>query len=138
MPYEIFARTTARKGAPPTINIAANGRLGLNKAAAELLHKEAIGFALLLWDADARKIAVRPIKKKDPRAFTVTFSKGRMSAGISAKSFCDYIGVDYSQTRGYQAKWNDNESALEIDLGRAEFANGRQKPEAQKRSARAA
>src|SRR5579863_2204176 len=99
MAYEIFTKTYNRRDNPPTLSISGkSGRLGCNKASAELLRKHYTGHVLLMWDPEAQKIAIQPIKKKDARAFRVTFNKGG-GAAIAAKSFCDFIGIDYSETK---------------------------------------
>lgn len=116
MPYEIFGKRITRNN-PASITIGTTGRLGLSKAAAELLSREAFDHVLLMWDADRKRVAIRPIRKKDSRAYRVNFSASKAGAGIAAKAFCDYIGYDYSAgSRRYPATWNETESAIEIDL----------------------
>src|SRR5689334_845081 len=104
MPYEIFARQTVRQGNPPTITIAKAGRIGLNKPAALLLKDDTIDQVLLLWDAAAQKIAIRPMRKKDERAMRINFNKAG-GAAIAGKGFCNYIGHDFGETKKYLAEW---------------------------------
>ena len=111
MNLEVFAKTARRQNNPPTLSIAAkSGRIGLNKASAALLpeHTENV---LLLWDKDEQVIGIRPIKKKDLKAFRITFNQGGGGA-IAAKTFCDFIGIDYSETIHLSAEWNEGEGAL--------------------------
>lgn len=120
MAYEIFTKRVTRNNAP-AITIGTSGRIGLNKTAAELLSKEAVDHVLLMWDSEHRKIGIRPIRKKDPRAYRVNFSVNKSGAGIAAKAFCDYIGYDYQvSSKKFRAEWNETESAIEIDLNQEE------------------
>lgn len=113
--YQVFMKTV-RRDLPATVSLGPSGRIGLNKRAAEILHDEAANFVLLLWDADAHKIAIKPTRnKKDARAYKVTFSR-ESGAAIAAKSFMDYIGADCSTTKRFLASWSDRECALEADL----------------------
>src|SRR5690348_15937302 len=98
MAYEIFTRKVIRAGLP-TLTITKLGRLSLNKTATVMLEKNAVEYVLVLWDKDDRKIAIRPITKKDPRAYSVTYGVKGNGAGFSAKTFCDYINLDYTQSR---------------------------------------
>ncbi len=116
MAYEVFTRSLARKSGPATISLGPSGRIGLNKAATEILHNEGTELALLLWDAEASKMAIKPTKnKKDERAYKITFGR-ESGAAISAKAFVDYIDPDCSKTKRFVAEWSDRESALEADL----------------------
>jgi len=106
---------TKRK--PPHIAISDNGRLCLSTAAVELLtHKYGYEYAFLFWDDEAEVLAVRPTKKKDARAYRITYSSNGRNAAISARSLCDLIGYDYSQHRSFMARWNHAEAGFEIDL----------------------
>ena len=120
MPYKIFEKKAARGASPPTISLsAASGRLGLNKAAADLLIQATADHVLLLWDDETNMIAIRPVKKRDERSFRITFGTGKSSAAISAKSFLSFVGHNDDATKRYPAKWNDAEGALEADLNKA-------------------
>ena len=75
---------------------------------------------LLMWDADARQIALKPTRKKDSRSYRITYGKGGTGgksgtgAAIAAKSFCEYTGLNYRNTTlRSQLEWNDEESIFE-------------------------
>jgi len=115
MAYEIFTREVIRTGSP-RISVNTLGRVGINQAATKILKDNAVEFVLLLWDKERNKIAIRPITKKDKRAYIVTFAPKGNGAGFSAKTFFKYIGYDYAETRSLAAEWNENEGILEIDV----------------------
>ena len=112
MAYEIFTRKARRTGSP-TLAISKSGRIALNKAATATLEKNAVEFVLLLWDKENHKIGVRPITKKDPRAYNLKYGPKNNGAYFSSKTFFDYVGIDYSQTRAFPATWLEDESILE-------------------------
>lgn len=128
MPYTIFERKVKRLS-NPTISIMKMGRLTLNKAAAAYLAEVGTTHVHLLWDAEARRFAIRPVfKKDDPRAYLVAFGADRpvgpdgkkrgptVGASINCKTFLDHIGVSYKTTRAYPTRWNAQDNLLEIDL----------------------
>lgn len=115
MAYEIFTRKVARRGTP-MLTITKLGRLSLNKTATVILEKQAIEFVLVLWDNEGRKIGIRPITKRDNRAYTLAYGKKGNGAGFSAKTFLDYINYDYSQSRSFPTEWNTSEGVFETEI----------------------
>jgi len=117
--YRLIPKESGRplKQKPPCIAIGPPGRLTLSVAAVELLTRDYFyQYVLLFWDEDRRMMAVRPTKKKDPRAYRITYFKTGRNAAIAAKRFCEQIGFDYSRHRSYPAAWNDAELGFEIKL----------------------
>ncbi len=124
MAWEIFTRKTRRSGTP-SITFNKLGRIALNKTATAILEKDAVEYVLLLWDASKRQVGVRPITKKDQRAYTLAYGKKGNGAGFSAKTFMDYIGYDYAESRQYPAKWDEAEATFVAEIP-AEHLQGRQ------------
>jgi len=108
MAWEIFTRKVRRRGSP-AITFNKLGRISLNKTATETLEKDAVEFILLLWDGGKRQVAIRPITKKDPRAYRLAYGKKGNGAGFSAKTFMDYIDYDYSESRSTPVRWDEGE-----------------------------
>lgn len=54
--------------------------------------------------------ALRPITKKDQRAYRLAYGKKGNGAGFSAKTFMDHIGYDYSESRSTPVTWDEGES----------------------------
>ncbi len=115
MPYEIFTRKVTRAGSP-TIAFSKSGRLMLNKSATLALEKDHVEHVLALWDKENRKVAIRPITKKDVRAYTLKYANRNAGSYFSAKTFFDYIGVKYDATIAFPAKWVDDGALLEAEI----------------------
>jgi hypothetical protein len=92
------------------------GRFALNKTATVKLEGDAVENILLLWDKDRRIIGVRPITKKDARSYKIHYDKKGGGSGFSAKTFFDYIGYDYKETRTFPTTWNEQEMAFLIEI----------------------
>ena len=124
MAYEIYEREYPSKSTNPKITISPLGRCTLNRAAASMFHKEAVENALLWWDEDERKFAIRPITKKDGRSFNIRYSmkeKAVTGAAFSGVMFLKHIGYDFSSTQTYPVKWSANDSIFEIELPEERF-----------------
>jgi hypothetical protein len=123
--YEIYEKVVTRSSSPQ-ISISKLGRLSFNSGAAKVLEKNAVEHVLLLWDKDARRMAVRSITRKDARAYVVRFGMKNKLAGFAAKTFLVHINYDFSTTGSYPCTWNEKESMFEIDLPAERF--GKQEP----------
>jgi len=115
MAWEIFSRKVRRVGTP-SVTFNKLGRISLNKAATAVLEKDAVEFVLLLWDPTKRHVGIRPITKKDQRAYRVAYGKKGNGAGFSAKTFMDHIGYDNSESRSTLARWDEGESMFIVEL----------------------
>jgi hypothetical protein len=63
----------------------------------------------MMWDADARKVGIQRVGKRDPRAYTVRYARKFAWCGFAAKSFLARIEYDYSETTAYPAEWDKTE-----------------------------
>jgi hypothetical protein len=129
--YEIYVREFAtRSSSTPKINISDLGRCMLNRAAAEIFHKEAVEQILLLWDAQSRKFAMRPITKKDARSFTLRYSFNKQkvvqSAAFGGVMFFRHIGYDFKDGGTYPVIWNANDTIFEVELPESKFQGAQQ------------
>ena len=96
----------------PVLTIVRNGRIGLNKAAIELLGDD-VEEILPMFDEDGNRIGIRPVKESGPKTRKV--SRGQHSFGVEVKSFLDEFGIDYKRTKSYRVtKENGN---LVVNLG---------------------
>lgn len=125
MTYKVFERKIIRTGTP-SISISKIGRLGINQHAAKYLRQNAVEYVLLLWDEDERQMAIRPITKKDARAYTLSYDKKGKGggAGFFGKTFFDFINYNYEATRSFPAVWNESEGILEVPLPADAFKAG--------------
>lgn len=126
MAYEIFSRKTSRMGTP-MVTITKLGRISLNKTATVRFEKDAVEFVLLMWDKESRKIAIRPISKKEQRAYRVTYGAKGNGAGFSAKTFLDFIELDFTESRNMPIEWNDTDNMYEVTVPVEFFKDSRQR-----------
>jgi len=116
MAFEVFSRKV-RRLASPQVTFTTLGRIALNKAATAVLDKLVVENVVLLWDADTKRIGIRPISKKDSRAYRVHYGKNGNGAGFSAVTFLDHIGYNYKEgSNSFPAEWNDGEGMFLISL----------------------
>lgn len=115
MPYEIFTRKVRRMGTP-SVTFNKMGRLQFNKAATAKFEKEAVEYVLLLWDAQQNRVGVRLITKRDPRAYKLAYGVKGNGVGFSAKTFFDYIGLDYNETKTVPVEFGEGEILLEFQI----------------------
>jgi hypothetical protein len=109
MSWEIFERKS-RRGGEPLVTFNKLGRISLNKKATVKMEKDAVENVLLMWDGPKRQIGIRPISKKDPRAYRVAYGKKGNGAGFSAKTFLDHIGYSFKESRAFSVAWDESEA----------------------------
>jgi hypothetical protein len=92
-----------------------------------------------MWDTEERKIALKSTSnKKDPRAYRIRYQEQGNGATFSAKTFLDFIGVDYSQRRGLAIEINPNhEMVIEVKVA-DEFFKRKTQPRIVSRTAASA
>ena len=127
--YEMIPRSTARASSP-TVSVTKGGRITLNAPAAKLLVSFGVENVFLLWDAEARKFALKITASSDPSAYQVRFARENSAAGFSAKSFLRMVGYDFVETRALKTEWIENSAILEVTLppdgfNRQRFPRGR-------------
>jgi hypothetical protein len=133
MGYTIFEKEYPSKSTSPTITISPLGRCALNRAAAEMLSKDAVDNVLLLWDGEAKKFAIRPITKKDNRSFAIRYTtrakddKTVVGAAFSGVMFLKYINYDMSSTGTYPFGRSADGTLYEVQLPAERFGS-QQKP----------
>lgn len=116
MSYEVFSRKTPRI-VSPAITIHPTGRIYLNQGASAQLVKDAAKRVLLLWDRENLKLAIKPLNKKDNRAYSIAYSHKGSGSTITARGFLAWIG--YSSEPGtvtLDATWNEKESIFEVKI----------------------
>lgn len=128
--YELYPRNLARASAP-VISVTKLGRITMNAAATRVLVQTGVANVLLLWDAAARKFALRPTEKSDSTTYQIRFARDNAGAGFSAKPFLRMIGYDFEKTRALPTTWNEAEGMFEVTLPQEGF-NRRRFPRLQK------
>jgi hypothetical protein len=115
--YQIFEKQITRT-TTPAITITKIGRIMLNAASTRIFHENGVESVLLLLDKEAGKVALKPISKKDARAYRVTYGKNNNGCSFSGKSFLDFAKMDYSRKRTFPATWNESDGLLEVTLSK--------------------
>lgn len=114
--YEVFDIKASRLGSP-ALTIAADGRLALNADAGDLMKGLGAKFVHLLWDAEARKIALRPLPRADARAYKLSVPHAhKRGMLVAASTFMRYVGWPPSRRVTLPAEWNEKEKLLEAVL----------------------
>src|SRR5579864_9620076 len=116
MAYEVFDNKATRLGTP-ALTVTTDGRLALNADAGDLLRSVGAKFTHLLWDAEARKIALRPLTKADSRSYKLSVPHAhKRGMLVAAATFLRYIGWSPSIRVTLAIEWNENEKLLEVVL----------------------
>jgi hypothetical protein len=113
--YKVYPRNLARASSP-VISATRLGRITLNAAAARILVEKHVESVFLLWDAEAKKFALKPAEKPDATAYQLRFAPDNAGAGFSAKPFLRMIGYDFEETLALTTEWLEAESLLEVTL----------------------
>jgi hypothetical protein len=113
--YKIYPRNLARASSP-VISATKLGRITLNAAAARILVEKRVENVFLLWDADARKFALKPTPSPDATAYQLRFAPENAGAGFSAKPFLRLIGYDFEETIALRTEWLEADGILEVTL----------------------
>jgi hypothetical protein len=112
--YELFDNKAVKFGSPQlTIR---HGRIAFNADAGDVLARVGAKFAQILWDADACKLAIRPVAKEGPSTFRVSFAYGKRGGSFSAQSFLNYIHWNAKTATVVAAQWNKEAGLLEARL----------------------
>ena len=115
MAFEIFSRKIQRGGGP-SLSFTKLGRFSFNKSATTQFEKNAVENVLLMWDQEKRLIGIRPITKKDPRAYKVHYGKKGNGCGFSASTFLKYIGYKETDSQSVAARWDEQEEMFLVEV----------------------
>jgi hypothetical protein len=125
MAYEVFVRKMRRIGTP-AVAFQQSGRMSLNAAATKILKDQAAEMVVLLWDPMTRKVAIRPVFKKDERSYKLNKSGKGNGSGFSAVTFFEHIGFDHTkETKSFTAEWNNDQQMFEISLEQADVTEAK-------------
>lgn len=103
MGYEPFERKNI-KGGPPNITISNKGRFVFNKQSAEIFQKENVKLIQILWDVEARKIAIKPVNEDVIGSCRINYYEKGNGGTFSSGLFLDKIGYNHSETRSFSLK----------------------------------
>jgi hypothetical protein len=116
MAYQLYTIKSTRLGSP-TLTIKADGRVSLNADAGDLMSRAGAKFVQILWDAESRMVALRPLVKQGESSYKLLVRPGkRRGTAFSALTFLRHIGWDLSKSATVSISWNEKEKILEASL----------------------
>ena len=109
-PYEQKRKQTRE----PSVSITKDGAIVLNTGCIAGFFK-GYNYAKLFWDAEDRKVGIKPMKKTDTFSYTLSYSKNRTVGWFSGTSFLKNVGIEYKKkTTAYPVAWNNKEGLVEF------------------------
>jgi hypothetical protein len=115
--YKKMKKHAGRGAQEAKVVVGSSGMIYLNSFA---MHQffEGVRHVSMLFDGEARKLAIQPAKETDEDIFRLNFSNNSKSTGvIAARSVARQLPIDYKTTKfEYAGTWNQKLGALEIDL----------------------
>jgi hypothetical protein len=113
MSFEVFQHKRRVYKDTPLLGIGKAGNFSLNTAAVAKMF-EGVEFIVMLYDKEANRMAVKPVRKASEHSYKITGKHNMtMWGGIS---FLKYYGIDYSKTRKYLLTWDEELKAAVADL----------------------
>lgn len=112
--FKAFEKKRA-KSTEPTVTINKAGSIVLNSACIREFFR-GYKFAKLFWDAEGKRVGIKPLKTNDGFAYSLNLAPKRNSGTFSGVAFCKDAGIDYGKTRPFPAKWNEKEGLLEFSV----------------------
>lgn len=95
----------------PTLTVGKTGILGLNVVAADKLELRKFSHVTLYYDPENMIIGIKPSNDSIPENFKLRDRKGS-GLDITARSFLQRFGIDYSETKRYDVEWLEDEKML--------------------------
>lgn len=114
MGFQPFERKR-QHGGEPAVSITKYGNFILNSTCVKKYFTGA-RYAKLYWDAEERKVGVKPMKKKDQHSYSVNMASRGGVGSFSGIAFFKQFGVDYKETKRYPAIWNEKEGLVELKV----------------------
>lgn len=120
MAWEIYKRHVVRTG-EPAVTISKMGRIALNMIATGIFQERKVSFAVLLFDRESSRCAVRMATNKDEGAYRITYNEKSNGAGFSAVTFLNYIRYDWTKTRAFNSEWDEKERMFVFSIPKEHF-----------------
>ncbi len=133
--YKVYPRNLARANSP-VVSATKLGRITLNASAARIMAERRVENVFMLWDAEAKKFALKPCEKADATAYPLRFAPDNAGAGFSAKPFLRLIGYEFAETIALSTEWLEAEQILEVTLPSEGFNKRHRSPRTRKTAKR--
>ena len=99
----------------PKVSVTRSGLLGFNQGAVKHFELEKYDWAILYYDKDGARIGIGLTNNENEDGIC-KLRKRAAGADVSARSFFDYYGIKYVQTKKYDAEWDEEEGMLVVSL----------------------
>ena len=115
MGFEKFVMKSVRTD-EPMVSIHKDGIIGVNRAC-YLNYLSNYKLVTLFYDRERRIIGIKPTNtKKIGETYLVRTSRDGTIIKISAGAFLKYFNIDYTESKSFVARWNEEEGLVEVDL----------------------
>jgi hypothetical protein len=112
-------RGTDGPGRPPAtepkISLRKSGSIGVNQVALDMYFDDCDG-AVLYYDSDDNRMAIRPVPDKSAAEAAYTVSRVETGGTIGAVAFLKEFDLEPDVTKQYTPEWDDEEDILLVNL----------------------
>ena len=116
MPFIKFEGKTGRGiSAQPMLTVGKSGIVGVNKSATQEYGLRDYKYAGLYYDPEGKRIGIKPTNDESEANCTLRDRQSGMD--ISAKSFLERFGIDYSATTRYELERDEQNDMLVAQIG---------------------
>lgn len=117
MSFETYIPRQGRRDPDPMVSINAAGTLSINAAATDrwLAKTKAVQ---LLFDPNARKVAVKPVPADSEHSLKLRRPARAAGTQVSAQGFLDYYKIKMPKAQRFPVEWNEAAQALVFSLGK--------------------
>ena len=115
MTFEEFVPKKAPPAREPMISILKQGSFGINGSAVERYFKDA-EYVVLLYDKEAKRIGIRPIKDATSNSYPLRRAKKGNTVQITGQKFLRHYGIEHPETKRYPCEWLEKEKLVVVQL----------------------
>jgi len=114
MSFQEFTAKNVKSGGEPRVTISKQGIISLNKSCYRRFIKPKGEFVVLMYDADKKKIGIKPVGKDVAHAYKMRNAAGQPQ--ISGTAFLNHHDIRPNKTTRYKAEWDEKSQAVVISL----------------------
>lgn len=117
MPFVAYERNSMRHSPVPTASINPSGAIVINTAAVCAFNLQGSEYATLMYDVDARRIAIKFHTSYVKGAMKIAHPPGSFSYALCSTGFRSFFKLDFGkESRYYTPTWNPVMGAVIIQL----------------------
>ena len=115
MAFERFTKTRIRVYTPK-IGIWKRGQIGFNQVAVDKFELDKYEYAILYYDPDNKRIGFQFTNDEKEEGVSKIIKRKSGGFSISGTAFLKNYNIDYTETKQYDAKYDENSSMCYIQL----------------------